>query len=362
MATIVPVVAADGSKKFKALVRIKRAGKIVFSQARTFERRAVAKNWAKGLEVQLQDPAKLEQVANGDGPTFGQLIARYIREINLIKPLGRTHQGTLEMLLAWPIAGKIAAKLQPGDWVEHCTERRAKGTGPATVMQDVVLARGPLGIAKVKWNLHAVSTASIDEAMPLLTRLNLVARPQRRQRRLRGDEGKRLLEFFREQDERSEIPMAEIFEYALWTTRREGEITRLRWTDLDDDKKTQMLRDMKDPRKKEGNDFTYPLLGDAYTIAKRQPVTDERIFPYESRSVSARMTRACKKLGIIDLTFHDLRHEAISRLFEAGYLIHEVAQVTGHKDINTLWKIYTHLYPEAVHGAPQRRAQLKLVA
>jgi hypothetical protein len=57
---------------------------------------------------------------------------------------------------------------------------------------------------------------------------------------------------------------------------------------------------------------------------------------------------ACKELKIRDLRFHDLRHEATSRLFEAGLTIEQVALVTGHKD----WKMlrqYTNLRPEALH-------------
>lgn len=52
-------------------------------------------------------------------------------------------------------------------------------------------------------------------------------------------------------------------------------------------------------------------------------------------------------LAIDDLHFHDFRHEATSRLFEAGYDIPEVAQFTLHESWATL-KRYTHLRPERV--------------
>jgi integrase len=42
------------------------------------------------------------------------------------------------------------------------------------------------------------------------------------------------------------------------------------------------------------------------------------VFPYDPRSVSAALMRACKILGIEDLGFHDFRHKATSRLFERG--------------------------------------------
>lgn len=341
MATFIKINGPRGPR-WKALVRRKRGGVLVYSAARTFSRRALAATWAAKIEGDLEDPAKMERM--GSGPTVGDLIRRYIREIDQIRPLGRTHRAVLEFLLDWPIAGKKARGLRPGDIVEHC-EVRAKKTGPATVMQDVVLLRGPLGIAKVKWHLDGVSTAPIDEAMPLLVKLGLVARSKRRDRRLEGDEGARLLAYFKKQDEDAIIPMADIMDVALWTCRRQDEICKLRWEDLDRAKQTLTARAVKHPRQRD-RDHTFPLLGDALAIIDRQPVTDERIFPYKRESVGARFTRAKKALQIVDLRFHDLKREAVSRLFEAGYTIEEVAQVAGNKDFNILWGIYTKLRPE----------------
>jgi integrase len=80
-----------------------------------------------------------------------------------------------------------------------------------------------------------------------------------------------------------------------------------------------------------------------------------RIFPYNGRSVGAAFRRQCRDLKIVDLHFHDLRHEGTSRLFEAGFSIEQVALVTGHKD----WKMlrrYTHLKPDTLHL--QRKANV----
>ncbi len=57
--------------------------------------------------------------------------------------------------------------------------------------------------------------------------------------------------------------------------------------------------------------------------------------------------RVCKKAGIEDLRFHDLRHEATTRLFELGLGIMEVSAITGHKDLAML-KRYTHLKAEVL--------------
>ncbi|EEQ8029545.1 tyrosine-type recombinase/integrase, partial [Escherichia coli O157:H7] len=83
---------------------------------------------------------------------------------------------------------------------------------------------------------------------------------------------------------------------------------------------------------------------------QRQPKKSEFIFPYNSTSVTAGFQRVRSKLGIKDLRYHDLRREGASRLFEAGFSIEEVAQVTGHRSLNVLWQVYTELYPKSLHN------------
>ena len=105
------------------------------------------------------------------------------------------------------------------------------------------------------------------------------------------------------------------------------------------------MRDAKHPTAREGNHRRFRYTREAWAIVRAQPRKGEYIFPYDPKSVSAAFTRACKVLGIADLRFHDLRHEATSRLFERGYQIHEVAQFTLHDSWNEL-KRYTNLKPE----------------
>lgn len=81
----------------------------------------------------------------------------------------------------------------------------------------------------------------------------------------------------------------------------------------------------------------------------RQPHKAERNFPYNSRSMTAGFQRVRNKLGIQDLRYHDLRREGASRLFEKGYSIEEVAQVTGHRNLNVFWQVYTQLHPHKLH-------------
>ncbi len=110
---------------------------------------------------------------------------------------------------------------------------------------------------------------------------------------------------------------------------------------------TCWVRDAKHPRQKWGNHKRFKLSYEAMAIIQRQPRAqgEERIFPYNGKSIGTRWRAACAACGIEDLRFHDLRHEATSRLFEAGYEIVEVQQFTLHESWDVL-KRYTHLRPE----------------
>ncbi len=103
-----------------------------------------------------------------------------------------------------------------------------------------------------------------------------------------------------------------------------------------------MVRDMKNPGQKRGNDVLCDLPPEALQIIRAMPKTDDRIFPFGADAISAAFTRACTLLGIEDLHFHDLRHDGISRLFEMDYTIPRAAAVSGHRSWTSL-KRYTHL-------------------
>ena len=135
--------------------------------------------------------------------------------------------------------------------------------------------------------------------------------------------------------------MRDLMDAALLTARREGELCSIRRADVGE--RTYWVRNVKHPRLKAGNDMEARLLPEARALFLRQPDGD-LIFPYDARSVSSAFTRACKVLGIDNLHFHDLRHEATSRLFERGYSIPEVAKFTLHLSWATLQR-YTHLKP-----------------
>ncbi|GAB3472005.1 hypothetical protein GCM10027398_23580 [Azotobacter salinestris] len=179
----------------------------------------------------------------------------------------------------------------------------------------------------------------------LLCRLGMVSRSSERDRRPTGDELDRLLEHFFEMQQRrpSSINMPKVLAFALFSTRRQEEITRIRWDGLDERRQAVLVRDMKNPGQKIGNDVRCHLPDEAWAILQSMPRSCPEIFPYNGDSISASWTRACKFLQVEDLHFHDLRHEGVSRLFEMDWDIPRVASVSGHRNWNSLRR-YTHLH------------------
>jgi integrase len=197
----------------------------------------------------------------------------------------------------------------------------------------------------------------VQEARNACAELRLIGKARKRARRPTPGELEQLRDYFAHRDKRSQIPMLTVLEFALASARRESEICRLEWRDNDERTRTGLVRDAKHPTAKEGNHRRFKYTPEGWALVQPQPRSSEYIFPYEPRSIGAAFTRACHVLGIKDLRFHDLRHEATSRLFERGYQIHEVAQFTLHDSWNEL-KRYANLKPENVRDLTSLRTIL----
>lgn len=328
-------------KSWRAIIR--RKG---FAEAsRSFPTLGMAKMWAERLE---RDQA--QRIAAGktdaDYMTVSQCIEWYMDPDREHEPWGRSKEADLNRLKNYEIASRIAAELRAGDYIRHIEGRRRTGAGAATAGNDLVWLRQVLRATRAGKGVP-INLQELDDAAEDLRQRRVIQKSRQRNRRVEPDEEKSLLAYFKERDGRAEIPMRDIVLFALATARREDEITRLLWKDLRSDKGTAFLNDVKHPRQKIGNRKEFRMLADAWKIIDRQPKVAARVFPYNAKSVGTAFTNACKLLEVKDLHFHDLRHEATSRLFEKGYSIHEVAQFTLHESWATL-KRYTHLKPEDV--------------
>lgn len=349
MATIKVRRRSDGSVRYTAEVRLRRGKVVIHREANTFTHRSAAERWARSREVALENPAELLRVRHPPTP-LKDLIRWYIDAFGSISKWQRTKQAQLKFLESHPIGKVDAFGLTSARLIDHVRTRRAGGAGPATAANDLVWIGVVLRAAKGVRELP-VRPDIVDEARTACRELRLIGKSRKRDRRPTSDELTKLDEYFRHRDARSDIPMRDIMWFAIHSARRESEICRLEASDNDPVARTGLVRDAKHPTTKEGNHRRFKYTPDAWSIVERQLSRSNYIFPYNPKSVCAAFTRACKVLGIIDLRFHDLRHEATSRLFESGYQIHEVATFTLHDSWNEL-KRYANLRPERTRDIP----------
>ena len=220
--------------------------------------------------------------------------------------------------------------------------------GPQTVKHELGLLQRALKMAVMEWGIAlpgGIPTATVKK--PSL--------PPARNRRLVDDEEERLLAACAE----ARNPwLRPVVIFAIETAMRAGEIVEtwkldkkmgkremvsfgLQWPDVDMKRRTAHL-----PKTQNGEARTAPLSSRAVATLEALPHTlDGRVFGTTYEGIHQAYVRACRRADIDGLTFHDLRHEATSRLFEKGFNPMEVSAITGHKTLQML-KRYTHLRAE----------------
>ena len=320
---------------------------VAYNTSRTFSKKITAVNWGKKIvnELELDGAPKFIKKSK---IKIRKMIFDYLNHPHI--KIGRTKKYTLELLMGCEIAEIYITDFEAHDIIQHCSARIETGITKSTVNHDVSYLRSIFKIAKTLWR-YDINDAAFEEALPTLHHLNLVGKSNRRTRRPTSVELEKLEAGLKKRESAglSTIPFVDILNFSILSCMRISEVCKIQWEDLDRENKSVVVKDRKDPRKKSGNNMLVPLIGGAFELITKQPEKDERIFPYNSRSVTAGFQRVRDSLGIEDLRYHDLRREGASRLFEKGYAIDEVAQVTGHRNINTLWQVYTELFPNRLH-------------
>jgi integrase len=264
--------------------------------------------------------------------TLGELIDRYSEEVSVTKRGVTQERFALRILKRWfgPIA---AARLSAKDIARFRDERLAAGKATTTVRKELAILS------------HLIDTAMKEWALPLTANpAHLVRKPpprRGRDRRLSASELQRLNEAA------SLTPLMQpLVITATETGMRLGELLSLRWHDVDLARRIATLHETKN-----GDCRRVPLSSTAIGALTSLPrrLGDDRVFyPWkDANSFQHAWQRLTKRAQIQDFHFHDLRHEATSRLFERGLGIMEVAAITGHKTLQVLRR-YTHLKPEAL--------------
>ncbi|MDB5813222.1 MAG: rci [Rhodocyclales bacterium] len=137
-----------------------------------------------------------------------------------------------------------------------------------------------------------------------------------------------------------------MFDLAIETSLRQGMLFKLHWDWISLEKRMIAIPLEYRAIGNKGVPAILPLSTHAVAVLSALPRSiDGRVCPITQNALVCVWKRAMKRLGIAGLHWHDLRHEAASRLFEKGFNPFEVASITGHKSMQML-KHYTHLRPE----------------
>lgn len=335
MGSIIQRTRKDGSKAFTAQIVVKKDGKIARREAQTFDRRPAANAWIVKREAELKRPGGLEQK---EDPALSVVIDRFIAESKTVV------LGTKAQVLK-TIRNSDLGEIKCSELTSHALVSFArdlnKNVEPQTCGNYFSHLSNIFTVARPAWG-YPLARQEFDDAVVVLKKLGLIRKAIERSRRPTLEELDRLMQHFGRihQHRPTSVPMQKIVAFTIFSTRRQEEITLLKWDDLDGDR--ILVRDMKHPGDKIGNNVYCKLPPEALAIIKSMPRDGERIFPYSTDAIGAAFTRACRFLEIEDLRFHDLRHEGISRLFETGRTIPQAAAVSGHRSWTSL-KRYTHI-------------------
>lgn len=329
----------DGSVGYTAQILIKKGGKIAFREAKTFDKEREALAWIGWRETELKKPGALDR-ASAPSSKLSDAIDRYIKEKS---DMGRTKEQVLRSIKDYKIADMDCSAIRSEDIVAFARELLAGDRRPQTVGNYVSHLAAIFRLGRPAWGME-LDVQVMRDAQMVLRDLGATAHSSKRDRRPTLAELDLLMQHFVNRQLRApqSAPMHLIVAFAIFSTRRQEEITRIKWNDLDESHSRVLVRDMKHPGQKKGNDVWCELPPEALTIIKSMPRTKPEIFPYSTDAISAAFTRTCKLLDINDLHFHDLRHEGVSRLFEMGRTIPLAASVSGHRSWNSLQR-YSHL-------------------
>lgn len=297
-------------------------------QSKTFETRADAEKWARAIEVEMDAGAFVSR-AEAESTTLHDLLERYLEEVTPLKKGAEPETNRLRAMMRHPLARRFVAGIRGMD-IARWRDERLRKVAPATVKRDLVLLGHVFEVARKEWGIYMHNPVRDIRLPPS-------GRP--RERRLLSGEDARLLEACGKARNPWLLPLVQL---ALETAMRQSELLRLRWEHIDLNCRTAYLPDTKN-----GEARTVPLSTTAVAVLRSLPrALHGDVFPGVTReAVKRSYTRSIRRAGTEDLRFHDLRHEATTRLFEKGLNIMEVASITGHKDLRMLRR-YTHLRAE----------------
>ena len=299
------------------------------SFTKTFKKKTDAIAWSVHLENKLRN-ASVPTIVADSKVTLSDLVIRYAEEI------APSHKSSVPetyrlRAIARSWIGELDIRYLNKQQFAQYQKDRLERVSVASVHAELSLIKRVLDTAIKQWGYSIVEN--------VIKTMKYSKGNVSRTRRLAADEKDRILAAAKLQ--RNDY-ICSIIEFAIETGMRRSEILKLKWQDINLETGFALLYDTKN-----GEDRKVPLTLKCIQLLNQLSRSHEHVFPISATCLSQAWQRAVEKAGIKDLRFHDLRHEAVSRFFEMGMNIAEVALISGHKDVTQLFR-YTHLNPENV--------------
>lgn len=322
------------SGRWQARIAIKGMSPIV----RTFDVRVDAEKWARAVQREIDLGVYLPRSGIELLPLSG-LIDVYRQKVVPTLRGASTELIRLETI-SKEIGSTILGRLSPPD-IAKFRDVRLHAVSPSTVLRELQTLSALLNYARKEMHL------------PIQNPVQAIRKPianKGRERRLHAGEEAALLAAMTYEGRKASGQLGAgtrnqwikpLVMIALETAMRRGELLALKWEHVDVRRQTAYL-----PITKNGLARTVPLSRAAVRIFDALPRSiDGRVFPLSANALKHAWNRACLKAEIVDLHFHDLRHEAASRLAERLPNVIELAAVTGHRDLRMLHR-YVHVKAE----------------
>jgi len=317
-------------------VRIVRIGHPVLTK--TFIARRDADQWARLTESELER-GRYICPAEAQRTTLTDALDRYKREVSIHKKSHAVEKYYIQHWQGSKLAPLALSAIRGSDVAQYRDTRLKAGLSTTSVKHELALLSHLFSVASREWGMESLGNPVKAIRQPVMAR--------GRERRVSDAEIDAVSLFVN-----SELAVS--IRLALHTAMRRGELLKLRWADIDFTKAVAVLHDTKN-----GDQRIVPLssvaMGLLLSLVRR---IDGRVFGLTDSQVSHGLLAATRKARkayeeeggideryLVDLHFHDLRHEGVSRLFEKGLNVMEVASISGHKTLSMLQR-YTHLKAE----------------
>lgn len=293
-------------------------------ESKSFANRQDAERWARSIESAM-DKGSYVSRSEAESKTLKDILERYVTDVLPTKRGEIQDAIRLRAMCRTRLAKLSMAALSPQAIARH-RDDRLKNVQPGTVIRELAYLSAIINHARREWGINISNpVASVRKPSP----------PLGRDRLLSADEETRLLAALVPTGRRNTwlLPATIL---SLETGMRRGELLQLRWSNINLETQTARL-----PVTKNGMPRTVPLSTKAVAVLAALPRSiDDRVIPVESGTLHAAFRKGCRRAGIADFHWHDLRHTAITRLAEKLPNLIELAAVSGHRSLTMLKRYY----------------------